>query len=178
MGVQLNILHFLLTEIAPGVKKCCPACFTRIMRKISQFTSGNNSPAEAGAGGGQRSSSSDNNDSNNWSEEETELMKNCLRAKGRNWQEVADMMGGGRTPDQCKKFFYAHRKKLSLDKLVLEYKKVSESWRGSIKDRCLPMQCFLLGCRPIRSEGISPRRCPPTKSRAPPLRPATRTPAP
>lgn len=32
-----------------------------------------------------------------------------------------------KTSDQCKKFFYENRKKFQLDKLVLEYKRVSLS---------------------------------------------------
>ncbi len=39
----------ITAEIPPGTKKCCSACFQRITRKISQMSSGNNSPASSNA---------------------------------------------------------------------------------------------------------------------------------
>ena len=108
------------------------------MRKIGQYSGGNNSPADTGnsSSAGQKATASAAaaavaaaaaaESSASWSEEDQEQMKSCLRSQGRNWQAVADKMGGGRTPEQCKKFFYANRKKLNLDKIVLEYKRANQ----------------------------------------------------
>jgi len=134
---------FSLAEIPNGTKKVCSGCFTRIVRKINQHGGGgggggNSSPvqtdgqskatrngpdstaASAGASGGSSAA-----EDGVWSDEHTDLVKVLLKAHGRNWNLVAEKMGGGRTAEQCKKFFYTNRKKLNLDKIVLEYKRVS-----------------------------------------------------
>ena len=53
-----------------------------------------------------------------------------------------------KTPDQCKKYFYRMRKKLQLDKIVMEYKKVSHNSSSiSLSSSLSPSLCpyyFLL----------------------------------
>ena len=62
-----------------------------------------------------------------WADAEIEAVKAGLRAHGRNWAALAGAMkGGSKTAEQCKKFFYENRKKCGLDKIILEYKRVSE----------------------------------------------------
>ena len=60
-----------------------------------------------------------------WADGEVEAMKAELRAHGRNWTALAGKIGT-KSADQCKKFFYENRKKCGLDKIILEYKRVSE----------------------------------------------------
>ena len=38
---------------------------------------------------------------------------------------MSETLNKSKSPEQCKKFFYSQRKKYQLDKLVLEYKRVS-----------------------------------------------------
>jgi hypothetical protein len=59
-----------------------------------------------------------------WTDDEVEVVKTCLRLSGKNWLLMSDKLSN-KTADQCKKFFYDTRKKFQLDKLVLEYKRVS-----------------------------------------------------
>ncbi|XP_059091907.1 nuclear receptor corepressor 2-like isoform X2 [Tigriopus californicus] len=102
-------------QIPNGTKKCCSACFTRISRKINQILGGNslcNSPAEP------VKAESDIV----WSEDEIESIKTLLRQHGRNWATLADKISA-KSPEQCKKFFYNNRRKLGLDRIMLEYKK-------------------------------------------------------
>ncbi len=158
--VHIHEVIIYFSEIPAGMKKCCSACFTRIMRKISQANSDRNSPPSAAASPSPSSTNATTNaapttggasGSNTaavgatgaapqappataprnsapaevpWTADETERMKSCLRAQGRNWAAVAEKMGS-KTAEQCKKFFYVNRKKMNLDKVVLEYKRVS-----------------------------------------------------
>ena len=122
------------TEIPAGTKKCCQACFQRISRKIGQMSSGANSPASSNTADGAagKSAPADGSDSKGdkgglkaaWADGEVEAMKAELRAHGRNWAALAGKIGS-KTADQCKKFFYENRKKCGLDKIILEYKRVS-----------------------------------------------------
>ena len=59
-----------------------------------------------------------------WADGEVEAMKAELRAHGRNWAALAGKIST-KTAEQCKKFFYENRKKCGLDKIILEYKRVS-----------------------------------------------------
>ena len=59
-----------------------------------------------------------------WADGEVEAMKAELRAHGRNWTALAGKIST-KTAEQCKKFFYENRKKCGLDKIILEYKRVS-----------------------------------------------------
>ena len=61
-----------------------------------------------------------------WSPEETEMAKQSLRQNGNNWAKMAEKITS-KTEEQCKQFFYSQRKKLQLDKIVQEFKKVSVS---------------------------------------------------
>ena len=54
-----------------------------------------------------------------------EILKSCLRNNGKNWSVMSEMLNKSKSPEQCKKFFYSARKKHQLDKIVLEYKRVS-----------------------------------------------------
>ena len=60
-----------------------------------------------------------------WREDEIEILKGCLRNNGKNWSVMSEMLNKSKSPEQCKKFFYSARKKHQLDKIVLEYKRVS-----------------------------------------------------
>ena len=111
------MLYF--SEIPEGTKKCCSACLTRLTRKITQLTG-----------------SSDNHKSTSeerleqvllWREDEIETLKVCLRNSGKNWAVISETLNKSKSPEQCKKFFYSQRKKHQLDKIVLEYKRVSFS---------------------------------------------------
>jgi glycosidase len=136
-----NLWNVLIAEIPNGTKKVCSSCFTRIMRKINQHSGGNcASPAQNDAtatmasgngtdsGVATTSASSSTpaaiNDEAAWTDDQTDQIKTLLKAHGRNWNVVAEKLGGGKTSEQCKKFFYTNRKKLNLDKIVLEYKRV------------------------------------------------------
>lgn len=113
--LQVNEPTFL-PEIPNGTKKCCSACFQRIMRKINQLTGGAcNSPAESVV--------KTEADLTSWADDEVDKFKNLLKSNGRNWSVISEKIAN-RTPEQCKKFFYNNKKKFGLDKIVLEYKKV------------------------------------------------------
>lgn len=173
---------YLPTEIPNGIKKCCSACFTRICRKIAQMSSGTNSPA-ASAGGAQASSGAAVGavkvEADEWNDEDIEVVKTELRNVGRNWTSIAAKLTSGKTPDQCKKFFYEYRKKFGLDKIVLEYKRVSTSAQN-LKFVSSFLNGFLLcfrrtrlatsrpPCRRTRSPGRArrPARTSPASSRA------------
>ena len=101
------------------------------------MSSGANSPAssnaaDAAAASGGKAGPADGSDSKGdkgglkaaWADGEVEAMKAELRAHGRNWTALAGKIGS-KTADQCKKFFYENRKKCGLDKIILEYKRVS-----------------------------------------------------
>ncbi len=101
-------------EIPDGTKKCCSACFTKMTRKIAQLMGGGTGPDILVKSEGPDPL---------WTDDEVEILKNCLRLNGRNWTLMGEKLSN-KTSDQCKKFFYESRKKYQLDKLVLEYKRV------------------------------------------------------
>lgn len=68
-----------------------------------------------------------------WTDDEVEILKTCLRLNGRNWTLMGEKLSN-KTSDQCKKFFYESRKKYQLDKLVLEYKRVSISLPNTMNE--------------------------------------------
>ena len=110
------ILSF--TEIPDGTKKICSACLTRLTRKITQVTgtSENHKPTSEERLGTEVLL---------WRDDEIETLKGCLRNSGKNWSMMSESLNKTKSPEQCKKFFYGQRKKYQLDKLVLEYKRVS-----------------------------------------------------
>ena len=71
-----------------------------------------------------------------WSEDEIEGFKAALRAHEKNWASIAEAMandpkvnskanaGQKKTAEQCKSFFFTHRKKQQLDKILIEVKRV------------------------------------------------------
>lgn len=59
-----------------------------------------------------------------WTDEETNALKKGIRAHGTHWNEISKLVGPNKTHYQCKDFYYSFRKKLGLDLLVQEYKKV------------------------------------------------------
>ena len=81
-----------------------------------------------------------------WSEGEIESFKSALRSHGKNWSAIAEGMtasaGEKATPvgpkgkhnsssdkckksaEQCKSFFFTHRKQQQLDKILIERKRV------------------------------------------------------
>jgi hypothetical protein len=96
-------------------RKVCTACFTRLNRRIAQLTDGST---------GANPKTEPETTSATWLEDEIETLKNCLKICGRNWGLISQKLNETKTPEQCKKFFYNNRKKLQLDKLVTEYKRV------------------------------------------------------
>jgi nuclear receptor co-repressor 1 len=115
-------IHLLFSELPAGLKKCCTACFARISRRITQLTGGSNSPAEVSRPGSEADAVAAAAASS-FSDEEVDLMRVALRNAGKNWNAVAEKLQD-KAPEQCKKFFYANRKKYGLDKMVVEYKRV------------------------------------------------------
>lgn len=102
-------LLFLL-EIPSNATKCCSACFNRISRRLAPHLTGGNEVPE------------DSVDSlaRQWTEEELEQLRRALREHGTNWMKVAEQVPG-KTNHQCKNYYFAYRKKLSLDQVVAEY---------------------------------------------------------
>ena len=100
-----------LLEIPEGTKQVCTTCFGRINKRIGQLE-------EAGM------ESRPETEDVSWTDAEVELLKIGLRSHGNNWDKIGPSLPE-KTPDQCKKYFYRMRKKLQLDKIVMEYKKVS-----------------------------------------------------
>ena len=88
--------------------------------KGDKGSGGEKASSAAGAGAAAASASP------TWADAEVEAVKAELRAHGRNWPALAAAMKGSKTAEQCKKFFYENRKKCGLDKIILEYKRVSE----------------------------------------------------
>ena len=106
-----NRPFFFFLEIPEGTKQVCTTCFGRINKRIGQLEE---------AGMEARSETEDVS----WTDAEVELLKIGLRSHGNNWDKIGPSLPE-KTPDQCKKYFYRMRKKLQLDKIVMEYKKVS-----------------------------------------------------
>lgn len=99
---------FYFSEIPPNVTKCCSACFTRIARRLSPYSNGDEA-----------------NNVLRWTDEETELLKTGMREHGTRWSEVCKIVGHSKTQHQCKNFYFNYRKKLGLDLILQEYNKVS-----------------------------------------------------
>ena len=81
-----------------------------------------------------------------WSEGEIESFKSALRSHGKNWSAIAEGMTasagekatpvgpkgkhnsssdkGKKSAEQCKSFFFTHRKQQQLDKILIERKRV------------------------------------------------------
>ena len=79
-----------------------------------------------------------------WADGEVEAMKAELRAHGRNWAALAGKIST-KTAEQCKKFFYENRKKCGLDKIILEYKRVSANLRSQELDGKVNSLLFVSG---------------------------------
>ena len=95
------------------------------------MSSGNNSPASGSAADHMKGGNGEggNSVSAMWSEDEVEAIKRELREFGRNWNVVSSKLCN-KTAEQCKKFFYDNRKKCGLDKIILEFKRVSAKMSG------------------------------------------------
>lgn len=59
-----------------------------------------------------------------WTDEETNALKKGIREHGTRWSEISKLIGPNKSHYQCKEFYFSFRKKLGLDLLVQEYKKV------------------------------------------------------
>ena len=71
-----------------------------------------------------------------WADAEVELLRLGLRTHGNNWAKISPSLPE-KTPAQCKEYFYSMRKKLQLDKIVQEYKKVGIAQESSQDVRAL-----------------------------------------
>lgn len=58
--------------------------------------------------------------SRQWTDEEVEQFRKALREHGLNWSKITEQIPG-KTNRQCKIYYFAYRKKLSLDQIVTEY---------------------------------------------------------
>lgn len=99
-----------VTEIPNSATKCCSVCFSRISRRLLAHLTG----------GGEASDDVTDLMSRQWADEELELLRRALREHGTNWLKVAEQIPG-KTNHQCKNYYFANRKKLSLDQVVAEY---------------------------------------------------------
>jgi hypothetical protein len=101
------------------------------------MSSGTNSPASSSANDGAKGGASGDGGATDgdggkpgkgsaaWCEEEIEAIKSELRTQGRNWAAVSSKISN-KTAEQCKKFYFDNRKKHGLDKIILEFKRVSK----------------------------------------------------
>lgn len=60
-----------------------------------------------------------------WTDEETNSLKKGIREHGTRWSEISKLVGPNKSHYQCKEFYFSFRKKLGLDLLVQEFKKVN-----------------------------------------------------
>ncbi|KYM98298.1 Nuclear receptor corepressor 2 [Cyphomyrmex costatus] len=97
-------------QIPNSATKCCSACFSRISRRLAPHLAGGTDVSEDGADALSRQ----------WTDEELEQLRRALREHGTNWPKVAEQIPG-KTNHQCKNYYFAYRKKLSLDQVVAEY---------------------------------------------------------
>ena len=112
----------IILEIPENTKQVCTTCFGRINKRISQ--------AQEDETLNQDKNNSTPRDSKEtykvgevvWSAEEVVFLEMVLRTEGKDWAKVASKVPE-KSASECKKFFYAHRKKLDLDDMVAEYKK-------------------------------------------------------
>ena len=98
-----------------------------------------------------------------WSEVEIESFKSALRSHGKNWSAIAEGMTSAsekatpvgakgkhnssvsvsdkckRSAEQCKSFFFTHRKQQQLDKILIERKRVSapQSNKSGLYSHCV-----------------------------------------
>lgn len=101
---------FRFPEIPSSATKCCSACFNRISRRLAPHLTGGTEVPEGSADSLARQ----------WTDEELEQLRRALREHGTNWVKVAEQIAG-KTNHQCKNYYFAYRKKLSLDQVVAEY---------------------------------------------------------
>lgn len=52
-----------------------------------------------------------------------EKAKEGLRQHGANWEAIADMVGT-KNKEQCRNFYFNYKRKLGLEEILQEYKKV------------------------------------------------------
>lgn len=97
-------------QIPSSATKCCSACFNRISRRLAPHLTGGTEVPEDTADSLARQ----------WTDEELEQLRRALREHGTNWVKVAEQIPG-KTNHQCKNYYFAYRKKLSLDQVVAEY---------------------------------------------------------
>ncbi|XP_011702384.1 PREDICTED: nuclear receptor corepressor 1, partial [Wasmannia auropunctata] len=97
-------------QIPNSATKCCSACFSRISRRLAPHLAGGTEVSEDGTDALSRQ----------WTDEELEQLRRALREHGTNWPKVAEQIPG-KTNHQCKNYYFAYRKKLSLDQVVAEY---------------------------------------------------------
>ncbi|XP_029663712.1 protein split ends-like isoform X2 [Formica exsecta] len=97
-------------QIPNNATKCCSACFSRISRRLAPHLTGGTEASEDGADAMLRQ----------WTDEELEQLRKALREYGTNWPKIAEQIPG-KTSQQCKNYYFAYRKKLTLDQVVSEY---------------------------------------------------------
>jgi len=108
-SVAKSFIPFI-SEIPNSATKCCSACFSRISRRLAPHLAGGTEVSEDGTDALSRQ----------WTDEELEQLRRALREHGTNWPKVAEQIPG-KTNHQCKNYYFAYRKKLSLDQVVAEY---------------------------------------------------------
>lgn len=92
-----------------SLTKCCSLCYNRIVRKISASMDVSAFISSKGKMSQARCSIL------NWTDEEIQKLKDGLKLHGINWAQVAEVVGSGKTPQQCMAFFYKYMKKLNLE---------------------------------------------------------------
>uniref|UniRef100_T1JNY7 Uncharacterized protein n=1 Tax=Strigamia maritima TaxID=126957 RepID=T1JNY7_STRMM len=112
-------------QIPQDVKKCCSACFNRIARRLGTNPSTNEPFVPLIPEGVETS---------RWTEEEMDVAKQGLREHGTNWVKIAAMVVT-KTEAQCKNFYFNYRRKLDLDSLVQEHKKLMEDQESENRDK-------------------------------------------
>ena len=113
--------NILFSEIPEGTKQVCTTCFGRINKRISQ------AQEDEVARDTNSTNSRDTKETYKvgeviWSNEEVTLLEMALRELGTDWAKIASKVPDKKA-SECKKFFYAHRKKLGLNEMVADYKK-------------------------------------------------------
>jgi len=108
-------------QIPEGTKQVCTTCFGRINKRISQ------AQEDEVARDTNSTNSRDTKETYKvgeviWSNEEVTLLEMALRELGTDWAKIASKVPDKKA-SECKKFFYAHRKKLGLNEMVADYKK-------------------------------------------------------
>ena len=112
----------IFPEIPEGTKQVCTTCFSRINKRISQAQDDETLNLDKNAATPRDSKETYKVGDVVWSAEDVAFLEMVLRTEGKDWAKVASKVPE-KSASECKKFFYAHRKKLDLDTLVAEYKK-------------------------------------------------------